>query len=110
MEKGYLKISGSLYWQQPCPTLGKCAFQQGNRAKQRVDSRWLPRQAGLIYAAAGEADFPVIDKIPTVLSGGKVMCSASDFIGLRTDDVEMVIAVSSALGFCNASNVGIIAV
>ena len=69
-----------------------------------------PLQAGLIYTAAGEADFPVIDKIPTVLLGGKVMCFASDFISIRAEDVEMVIAVSSALGFCNASNVGIMTV
>ena len=89
MEKGYLKISGSLYWQQPCPTLGKCAFQQGNRAKQRVDSGWPPRQAGLIYAAAGEADFMIGVAI-------KVVCLASDFITIRSENVESVMSLAFA--------------
>ena len=84
MEKGYLKISGSLYWRQPCPTLGKYAFQQGNRAKQRVESGWLPRQAGLIYPSAGETDFLVWLIIE--------MCLTGNFIGLRAKNAELVTA------------------
>ena len=66
-----------------------------------------PFQAGLIYAAAGEADFPV----RFTGWGGKAVCFTGDFIGIRTEDIKLVMTVSSELRFGTAArNIGAVAI